>query len=421
MKKKIAIIGMGYVGLPLALEFSKKYFVIGYDVNVKRINFLKKKIDINKDLQKEEIEILKKSKNLKFSNNYKDLFLCNVFIVTVPTPIFKDKKPDLRNLIDATKNISRHLKKDDLVIYESTVYPGVTEEICKPILESSGLVLNKDFYIGYSPERLSPGDPKHGLKKIIKITSGSNLYARKIVDQLYKSIVPLGTHSVSSIKIAEASKVIENIQRDVNIALINELAIIFSRLNINTYEVLKAAETKWNFVRFVPGLVGGHCIAVDPYYLYFKSKKVGYNSQLIPLARNINDKMSNFVIEKFMNILNNSILPPKKKILIMGLAYKENSSDTRNSPVIEIYKKLKKNKEIKLIHVYDPLIDSNKFRGKIKIIKKLNKKYDGILVAVPHFCIVKSFYKKLKKITHKNTKILDVKYSFSKDKNITPL
>ena len=310
--KKIGIIGLGYVGLPLALEFSKKYSVIGYDRNLKRIEYLKKKLDINNDLQKDEINILKNSKNLSFTSSDKDLFQCNIFIVSVPTPIYKNKDPDFRSLISATKTISNYLKKNDLVVYESTVYPGATEEICKPILESAGFILNKDFYIGYSPERLSPGDPKHGLKKIIKITSGSNPYARKLVDKLYKSIIPKGTYSVSSIKIAEAAKVIENIQRDVNIALINELAITFSKLKINTHEVLKAAETKWNFVRFQPGLVGGHCIAVDPYYLYFKSKKEGYDSRLIPMSRKINDKMSNFVVNKFLTILKDKALPKKK-------------------------------------------------------------------------------------------------------------
>lgn len=312
--RTIGIIGLGYVGLPLALEFSKKNQVIGFDKNLNRINFLKKKkIDSNNDLQADEIKILKNNNNLKFSSNEKNLLNCNIFIVTVPTPIYKNKQPDLRSLIDATKIISRYLKKGDLVIYKSTVYPGATEEVCKPILEKTGLELNKDFYLGYSPERLSPGDSKHGLKKIIKITSGSNSYARRLVNDLYKSIVPKGTYSASSIKIAEAAKVIENIQRDVNIALINELAITFSKLNINTYEVLKAAETKWNFVKFQPGLVGGHCIAVDPYYLYFKSKKAGYSNKLIPLSRKINDKMSDFVVTKFMNLLKDRYLPSKKK------------------------------------------------------------------------------------------------------------
>ena len=419
--KKIGIIGLGYVGLPLALEFSKKYSVIGYDRNLKRIEYLKKKLDINNDLQKDEINILKNSKNLSFTSSDKDLFQCNIFIVSVPTPIYKNKDPDFRSLISATKTISNYLKKNDLVVYESTVYPGATEEICKPILESAGFILNKDFYIGYSPERLSPGDPKHGLKKIIKITSGSNPYARKLVDKLYKSIIPKGTYSVSSIKVAEAAKVIENIQRDVNIALINELAITFSKLKINTHEVLKAAETKWNFVRFQPGLVGGHCIAVDPYYLYFKSKKEGYDSRLIPMSRKINDKMSNFVVNKFLTILKDKALPKKKNILIMGLAYKENSSDTRNSPVFKIYKKLKKNINIKKIHIYDPLVDYNFFKKKIQIISKLKHKYDGILITVPHDCIIKDFNKSIKKITHQSTKILDVKYAFTKKKGITPL
>lgn len=416
--EKIGIIGLGYVGLPLALEFSKKNFVIGFDKNKKRVEFLKKKIDLNKDLQKEEVKILKKNKNLFFSYNEKDLNKCNIYIITVPTPIYKNKQPDLRSLIDATNIISKYLKENDLVIYESTVYPGTTEEICKPILERSGLILNKNFYLGYSPERLSPGDRKHGLKKIIKITSGSNLYARKKVDNLYKSIVSKGTYSAPTIKIAEAAKVIENIQRDVNIALINELSMIFSKMKINTYEILKAAETKWNFMSFQPGLVGGHCIAVDPYYLYFRAKKEGITSKLIPLSRKINDKMSSFVVNKFLKILNNK---KKKNILIMGLAYKENSSDVRNSPVFEIYNKLKKNIFIKKIDVYDPLINPTTLRKKINLINKLKKKYDGILITVPHNCIIKAFNKNIKKITHKNTKILDVKYAFGKKKEIIHL
>ncbi len=368
--KKIGIIGLGYVGLPLAIEFSKKNLVIGYDNNKKRINSLNKKVDSNNDLQPDEIRILKKNKNLTFTNNQKSLSSCNIYIVTVPTPVTKDKKPNLNYLISATKIILKSLKKGDLVIYESTVYPGVTEEVCKPILEKNGLLLNQDFYLGYSPERLSPGDNKHGLKKIVKITSGSNNFAANKVDSLYKTIIPKGTYLASSIKVAEAAKVIENIQRDVNIALINELAINFSKLGLKTSEVLKAASTKWNFVNFQPGLVGGHCIAVDPYYLHYKSKTMGYKNQLIPLSRKINDFMPNFIIKEFIKFLQNNFKNKKINILILGLAYKENSSDTRNSPVFKIYEKLKKKNYINKLDIYDPLIEKKNISKKINLIKK---------------------------------------------------
>lgn len=407
--KKIGIIGLGYVGLPLALEFSKKNLVVGYDNNKKRISSLNKKVDSNNDLQPDEIKILKKNRNLIFTNNQKPLSSCSIYIVTVPTPVTKDKKPNLNYLINASKIVSKSLKKGDLVIYESTVYPGATEEVCKPILEKNGLLLNQDFYLGYSPERLSPGDNKHGLKKIVKITSGSNNFAANKVDSLYKTIIPKGTYLASSIKVAEAAKVIENIQRDVNIALINELAINFSKLGLKTSEVLKAASTKWNFVNFQPGLVGGHCIAVDPYYLHHKSKTMGYKNQLIPLSRKINDFMPNFIIKEFTKFLQNNFKKKKINILILGLAYKENSSDTRNSPVFKIYEKLKKKKYIKKLDIYDPLIENKNLSKKIKLIKKIKIKYDGILLAVPHKKILKLFNKDFVKFTKKTTKIFDIK------------
>ena len=416
--RKIAIIGLGYVGLPLSLEFSKKNFVIGYDNNKKRISSLQKRTDSNEDLQKNEKEILKKSKNLYFTDNHKKLSDCEIFIITVPTPVKKNKNPDLTYLINATKIVSKYLKKKDLVIYESTVFPGATEEICKPILErGSKLKLNNDFYIGYSPERLSPGDLKHGLRKIIKITSGSNNKAAKIVDNLYKSIIPKGTFLTKSIKVAEAAKVIENIQRDINIAFINELVINFSKLGIDTNEVLRAASTKWNFAKFQPGLVGGHCIAVDPYYLFYKSKKAGYINKLIPLARRINDNMSTFVVKKFISILKKNFSNKKLKVLIMGLAYKENSSDTRNSPIFYIYNQLKTKKAIKTLHIYDPLVKKTNLENKINKIETLKMKYDGIILAVPHKKIIDQYERFNKKFTHKKTKILDVKYMIKKIDN----
>jgi len=421
--KKIAIIGLGYVGLPLSLEFSKRNVVIGYDKNRLRIKSLKKKIDSNNDLQPNEKIVLKKNKNLIFTDKHKEISGCKIYIITVPTPVKKNKTPDLSYLVGATKVVSKYLKKNDLVIYESTVYPGATEEVCQPILENiSKLSINKDFYLGYSPERLSPGDLKHGLKKIVKITSGSNYKAAKMVDSLYKSIIPKGTYLTKSIKIAEAAKVIENTQRDINIAFINELAINFSKLGISTNEVLKAASTKWNFVKFQPGLVGGHCIAVDPYYLFYKSKKAGYVNKLIPLARKINDHMSSFVVKKFNYILKKNFLKKKLKILIMGLAYKENSSDVRNSPVFEIYNQLKNKTNIKMLHVYDPLVKNKEIKYKIKKIDKLKTKYDGVILAVPHNKIIRDYHKLNKKFTHEHTKILDIKYMLKmKDNRICPL
>jgi len=359
---------------------------------------------------------------LFFSCYEKDISKCNIFIITVPTPIDKYKKPDLSSLKQASQIVGKYLKKKDLVIFESTVFPGATEEICNPILEKrSKLKLNKDFYIGYSPERLSSGDAKHGLKKIVKITSGSNKLAANMVNNLYKSIIPKGTYLVSSIKVAESAKVIENIQRDVNIALINEFAINFSKLGIKTNEVLKAAGTKWNFAKFLPGLVGGHCIAVDPYYLYHKAKRVGYNNKLIPISRKINDDMSSFVVKRFLSVLKETKTISRFKVLIMGLAFKENSSDTRNSPVFHIYRLLKRKKCIKNIHIYDPLVKINSFKNKIKMISKLKIKYDGIIVAVPHNVILSKYYKENKKFTHDNTKVFDIKYVIKPEKRVFPL
>lgn len=343
---KLCVFGVGYVGLPLSIEFSKKFKVIAYDKNKIRIRNLKNGIDINNDLELKEKKKLKSNKNLSFTSNLKEVLNCNVYIITVPTPILKNKKPDLKHVINASKKISLLLKKNDLVIYESTVFPGTTEKICVPILEKGkGLKLNKDFHVGYSPERLSPGDNSHGLKKVVKVTSGSSPKALKKTDNLYKKIIGKGTFKASSIKVAEAAKVIENTQRDVNIAFINELVYIFDKLNISTNEVLKAASTKWNFVNFQPGLVGGHCIAVDPYYLNYISEKNNYKPKLIKPSRNINDEMSFFVSKKIVRELNKFT---KKinllNILILGFAYKENSSDTRNSPIFNIYKSLTKKK-----------------------------------------------------------------------------
>ncbi len=420
MKKKnlfnLCIFGVGYVGLPLSLEFSKKYKVIAYDKDEKRISSLRLGKDSNGDLEPRERRYLKKNKNLVFTSKINDIKNCNVYIITVPTPISKKKEPDLRNIIDATKKVATFIKKKDLVIYESTVFPGTTENICVPIIEKKKkFKLNKDFIVGYSPERLSPGDNNHGLKKVIKVTSGSNLRASNIVNKLYKSIIRKGTFKTSSIRIAEAAKVIENTQRDINIAFINELVYIFDKLNLNTHEVLKAASTKWNFVNFQPGLVGGHCIAVDPYYLNYISEKKKYFPKLIKPARLINDKMSLFVSQKIKKELKKRLLfTSSANILILGFAYKENSSDTRNSPIYKIYKLLKsKNRNIDII---DPLVNSEQVlkEFKLKINKNIKRKYDCIILAVPHKKIINNFSKYSNLLKSDKSFIFDIKYSLER-------
>ena len=344
---------MGYVGLPLAIEFAKKIKVIGYDINSSRINNLKKNYDETREVLKKQI---KNAKNLSFTSEMADIKDCNIYIVTVPTPIKKNKLPELKPLISASRIIGGILKKGNIVIYESTVYPGATEEVCIPILEkNSKLHLNKDFYVGYSPERINPGDKQKKLQNITKITSGSNLYSSRIIDKLYSQIVKAGIHRAKSIKIAEAAKVIENTQRDLNIALINELSILFKKLKISSEEVFKAAETKWNFISFRPGLVGGHCIGVDPYYLTYKSKKIGYKPKIILAGRKLNDSMSNYISSEIITKFNErKINVRNSKILIMGMTFKENCSDIRNSKVLDLEKILKKKGAN--IFFYDPLI-----------------------------------------------------------------
>jgi len=352
MKQKISVIGVGYVGLPLAIKLQSKNYVIAFDTNAKRIKELKLGFDVFKDQPKKEIL---KFKQIKFSNNDRDIKNSDFFIITVPTPVNKNKKPDLKPLISATKIVGKNLKKNSIVVYESTVYPGCTEEICIPILEKkSNLKLNKDFYCGYSPERINVGDNIHKLESINKIVSGSNKIALNKIFQLYSSIIKATVHKAETIKVAEAAKVIENTQRDLNIALINELSIIFSKLNINTNEVLNAAATKWNFIRYEPGLVGGHCVGVDPFYLTYKAEKIGYHPKVILSGRNINDKMSYHV---FKTVLNKSkklkINIKKSNILIMGYSFKENCSDIRNSKVSDLvnYFLKKKYRSIFMIHL----------------------------------------------------------------------
>jgi UDP-N-acetyl-D-glucosamine/UDP-N-acetyl-D-galactosamine dehydrogenase len=390
--KKIAIIGLGYVGLPLAIEFGKKYEVLGYDINNFRIEELSAGIDKTNEADINElmstINLSRSDSNigLSFSSNFEDLKRFNVYIVTVPTPINQFKAPDLRPLLTASEMLGSLLKKGDIVIYESTVYPGCTEEDCVPVLEKySRLNFNQDFYCGYSPERINPGDKINTLTKIKKVTSGSTDEIADVVDQLYKSIITAGTHKAPSIKVAEASKAIENAQRDVNISFVNELALIFDRMGIDTDDVLEAAGTKWNFLKYKPGLVGGHCIGVDPYYLAHKAESLGYHPQVILSGRRVNDNMGMFVANKLVKLLisNNHVIS-KSRALILGFTFKENCPDIRNSKVIDIYNELKQfNMEV---DVYDPHADFNEVKEAygIKLIEKIIKKYEAIILSVSH-------------------------------------
>jgi UDP-N-acetyl-D-galactosamine dehydrogenase len=384
---KITIIGLGYVGLPLAHAFSSKYKVIGFDINKERIDELKSGFD--RTLELSEAQVKEAIDNgIEFSTDIKDAKDYNIYIVTVPTPINSDNEPDLTPLIKSSQAIGTVLKKGDIVIYESTVYPGATEEICVPELEKmSGLKFNKDFFCGYSPERINPGDKEHTVTKILKVTSGSTPETAKKVDELYKSIIEAGTHLAPSIKVAEAAKVIENTQRDVNIALINELAMIFDTMGIDTNEVIKAAATKWNFIKLTPGLVGGHCIGVDPYYLTFKAQALGYTPNLILGARQINNSMSKLIADKTVKY----IVKANKNlnganILILGVTFKENCPDMRNTKVVDIVKELK---EFECnVEIYDPWVDKSDYEAKdLPFIDNLplnSKKYDAIIVAVGH-------------------------------------
>ncbi len=411
-KISIGILGMGYVGLPLAIEFGKKFIVKGFDKNIKRINQLNKYFDSNHDISKSDF---KKSKNLEFTKNISDLKNCNTYIVSVPTPIDSKNQPDLNLLTKACSDLSVIIKNNDTVIFESTVYPGLTEEICVPILEkNSGLELNKNLFIGYSPERINPNDKKHKLKNIVKITSGSNKKTSKFVDTLYKSIITSGTYNVDSIRIAEAAKVIENAQRDLNIAFVNELAIIFDKLNINTNSVLKAASTKWNFLNFSPGLVGGHCIGVDPYYLTYKSSKAGYKPKIITAGRQINNNFVDFIYKKALNNTKKVFKSKNIKFLIMGAAFKEDCLDFRNSKSIDLYKKIKKNKFY--VDLFDPLVDENSFykENKFKLISKLKSDYyNCVIIAVAHKKIKYLGQKKIRSLLKKNGVLFDVKNIFS--------
>jgi len=413
-KAKIAIIGLGYVGLPLAIEFAKKYYVLGFDINVKRVEELKKGEDGTREANLEDLNrVIKlddsKETSLRFSSVDSDLKECNVFIITVPTPVNQFKSPDLSPLLHATEMVGKALKRNDIIIYESTVYPGCTEEDCVPVLERvSGLKFNEDFFVGYSPERINPGDKVNTLTTIKKVTSGSTPQIAELIDSLYKSIITAGTHKAPSIKVAEASKAIENAQRDINISFVNELALIFDRMDIDTSDVLEAAGTKWNFLKYKPGLVGGHCIGVDPYYLAHKAESLGYYPQVILSGRSVNDNMGIFVANKVVKLLlkkNNNIADAE--VLILGIAFKENCPDTRNTKVVDIYNQFKRLGMD--VDVHDPFanIDEVKREYNIDLVNNLGKTYDAIVLAVAHNEYGELDYTKL--VKGKNAVIFDTK------------
>lgn len=414
-KVKIGMIGLGYVGLPLAVEFGKKMAVIGLDINKNRIAELKAGQDSSLEVSPEELPL---AKFLSYTSEPADLADCNVYIVTVPTPIDEFKRPDLSPLVGASTTIGKLLKKNDVVIYESTVYPGATEEVCIPIIEKlSGLSYNKDFYAGYSPERINPGDKEHRVTNILKVTSGSTPEIADFVDTLYKQIITAGTHKASSIRVAEAAKVIENTQRDVNIALINELALIFNRLGIDTEEVLLAAGTKWNFLPFRPGLVGGHCIGVDPYYLTHKAQEIGYHPEMILAGRRVNDGMGAHVAERVVKLMTKKrIAVVDSKILVLGLTFKENCPDLRNTRVIDIIAEFQDYHA--QVDVYDPWINAAEAEheyGITPVAEMLPNHYDAVILAVSHKQFKEMGLEKIRALGKTNSVLFDVKYLFPAD------
>ncbi len=410
--EKIGIIGLGYVGLPLAVEFGKILPVIGFDINKARIEELKNGFDRTREVEPDELKL---SKHLQYSSDLNDLKQANYFIVTVPTPIDEFKTPDLNPLESASRTVGSVLKRGDIVIYESTVYPGCTEEVCVPILEkTSGLTFNIDFHCGYSPERINPGDKLHRVTSIKKVTSGSTPEIAEKVDQLYRKIIVAGTHKASSLKVAEAAKVIENSQRDLNIAFVNELALIFEKVGIDTHEVLEAAGTKWNFLPFKPGLVGGHCIGVDPYYLTHKAESLGYHPEVILSGRRINDNMGVHIANTVIKLMARNDLPINNgNVLVLGITFKENCPDIRNSRVVDVIKELQSFGTI--VDIYDPMADPDEVKHEynVPLIQKLNKKYHAIILAVGH-----EQFKKLdwEKIQYDKTVVYDVKGVLDKSK-----
>ena len=417
---KIAIIGLGYVGLPLAVEFAKKYKVIGFDIDQNRIEELEKNNDSTLEIKDEAISFVRD--NLNFTSNIDDTKECNIYIICIPTPIDEFNKPDLEPLINSSKTVGGVIKKNDIIIYESTVYPGVTEDICVKELEnSSGLRFNKDFFCGYSPERINPGDKVNTLTKIVKITSGSTPEIANKVDELYKSIITAGTYKASSIKVAEAAKVIENTQRDLNIALTNELSVILGRLNLDTIEVLEAAGSKWNFLPFRPGLVGGHCIGVDPYYLTHAAEQVNYNPQVILAGRRINDNMGFYMVKKVIQqMINNGIEIKNSTVGLMGITFKENCPDFRNSKIIDVFNEFKR-WGAKIV-VVDPWVDQLKLQKEhqIKLGKIDNEnKVDSLIVAVGHDQFRSLSTKELKSFCNGSKPVIgDVKSIYNKQELI---
>lgn len=418
---RIAVIGLGYVGLPLAIEFGKKYDVLGFDINTDRISELSKGEDHTKEAHIDDLTAVIAAKRkpgdkgLGFSSVIDDLKNCNVYIVTVPTPIDQFKAPDLTPLLKASEMLGKVLKKGDIVIYESTVYPGCTEEECVPVLEKfSGLEFNTDFYCGYSPERINPGDKVNTLTKIKKVTSGSTPEIAEVVDELYKSIILAGTHKAPSLKVAEASKAIENAQRDVNISFVNELALIFDRIGIDTTDVIEAAGTKWNFLKYKPGLVGGHCIGVDPYYLAHKAESLGYHPQVILSGRRVNDNMGMFVAGKAIKLMiKKGHKIDRAKALILGVTFKENCPDIRNSRVVDIYKELV---EYGMdVDVYDPHANKEEVHMEysIQLVDNLSGKYDAILLAVAHNQFLELDFESIK--SGSNTVVFDTKAVLPRD------
>lgn len=414
-KLKIAVIGLGYVGLPLAVEFGKQRSVVGFDINASRIAALMAGTDHTLEVSDEELAV---AIHLRYSSDIQTLKDCNFFIVTVPTPIDSSKQPDLTPLITASKAIGSLLKKDDIVVYESTVYPGATEEVCVPVLEEvSGLILNQDFYAGYSPERINPGDKEHRVTNILKVTAGSTPEVADFIDEVYNLIITAGTHKAPSIRVAEAAKVIENTQRDVNIALINELAVIFNKMGIDTEAVLKAAGTKWNFLPFRPGLVGGHCIGVDPYYLTHKAQAIGHNPEIILAGRRLNDSMGEYVVTQLVKtMIKKRIQIEGAKVLVLGLSFKENCPDVRNTKVIDIVHELQKyNVEI---DVHDPWINANEANREYSITpisQPVSNQYDGIILAVAHEQFIKMGIEKIRALGKDNHVLYDLKYLFTKE------
>jgi len=414
-KCRIGVVGLGYVGLPLAVEFGKHFDTVGFDIKATRVAELARGRDSTLECSREELQ---SAKRLSYTSKLADLRRCSVFIVTVPTPIDEYKRPDLTPLVKASESLGQVLKKGDVVVYESTVYPGCTEEVCIPILERvSGLKFNKDFFAGYSPERINPGDKQHRLPSIKKVTSGSTPAVAEFVDNLYAAIIDAGTHRASSIRVAEAAKVIENTQRDVNIALINELALIFNRLGIDTEEVLLAAGSKWNFLPFRPGLVGGHCIGVDPYYLTHKAQEIGYHPEMILAGRRLNDNMALYVAGEVVKLMTLKRIHIKgSRVLVLGLTFKENCPDLRNSKVVDVVTELKRYGA--KVDVYDPWIDAAEAQHEygIKPVRSLkNGSYDAVLLAVAHNEFREMGAARIRALCKRNNVIYDIKYVLPSD------